>query len=382
LTGITDEDFQRLFAEPVKKKYPNVTMELVRMPQGQTVESMITSGDFPDMIYASIIDIDMYNQTDLLVDLNDLVKQNRFDLSKFEPGALDSITAYSDQNKMYALPIFMEFGGLFYNRDIFDKFGVAYPKDGMTWEQTIELGRQLTKNDGGQQYYGLDLFPMGRLSVTLRLPIADPKTERALVNTDQWKDAMELFKDVKKLPPAPNPRGLNPAFIQDKNLAMAAVYFGILPELEKAHKQGNPVNWDIAQYPSWKGQGLAEGAAVGLMITNTSKKKDAAFKVIELLTNEENQLLFSKYGYKPAHKDKKMIDSFGSDLVSIKGKNVGAIFKGKVERNPMPSKYDRLLKGLINTSANEVVKGKDINTALRELEEKGNQAIELEKKGK
>jgi multiple sugar transport system substrate-binding protein len=56
---------------------------------------------------------------------------------------------------LYALPVAMQPSPLIYNKDIFYKFGIAYPKGGITWNETYELSNILTRSDGGVDYRGL-----------------------------------------------------------------------------------------------------------------------------------------------------------------------------------------------------------------------------------
>jgi hypothetical protein len=79
-------------------------------------------------------------------------------------------------------------------------------------------------------------------------------------------------------------------------------------------------------------------------------------------------------------KDQKYQQSFGEEIKSLKGKNVGAIFK--MEPAPVPglTLYDGIARGEAGTAANNVVKGAvDINTALRTAEEAANQKIDAQK---
>lgn len=58
-------------------------------------------------------------------------------------------------------PMISEFDGcvrnteaVFYNKDLFDKFGIDYPTDNMTWDEMYELSKNMTRSDGDIQYYG------------------------------------------------------------------------------------------------------------------------------------------------------------------------------------------------------------------------------------
>lgn len=42
----------------------------------------------------------------------------------------------------------------YYNREIFDKFAISYPRDGITWEEMAALAQKVSRVDNGVQYYG------------------------------------------------------------------------------------------------------------------------------------------------------------------------------------------------------------------------------------
>lgn len=70
--------------------------------------------------------------------MKDLIKRHNIDLSRFEPSIISALEKMSGGG-LYGLPLYNDRMALYYNKDIFDKFGVPYPKDGMTWDEVIEL---------------------------------------------------------------------------------------------------------------------------------------------------------------------------------------------------------------------------------------------------
>ncbi|WP_313183532.1 ABC transporter substrate-binding protein [Lacrimispora sp.] len=55
---------------------------------------------------------------------------------------------------VYGLPFRTDNNMIFYNKDLFDKAGVQYPKDGMTMEEYRELAKKMTSGDGAEKVYG------------------------------------------------------------------------------------------------------------------------------------------------------------------------------------------------------------------------------------
>jgi multiple sugar transport system substrate-binding protein len=138
------------------------------------------------------------------------------------------------------------------------------------------------------------------------------------------------------------------------------------------------LRWDLVSYPVWPeapGLGMRIDAHV-MALTSTSKHKDEAFLVMSTLVSDEVQMALSRNGRFSILKDQKIRDSFGADIDFLKGKNVQAIYKTKPAKSFPPTKYDSLAMSAINQALDDIMKkGKDINTVLREAEEKANKQI-------
>src|SRR5690606_21529535 len=119
-------------------------------------------------------------------------KKHNLDLNRFEPEAIEALMAATQTNDLAGIPYTRHFYALYYNKDIFDKFGVDYPPDGMTWDQAYDLARKLTRMEDGIQYRGLNLVPVERPASQLSLPYVDMNTKKTVINSDSWKRVMEF----------------------------------------------------------------------------------------------------------------------------------------------------------------------------------------------
>ena len=52
-TVLSDDEYQSLFVEPLKKTHPEIT--LTRLPEDAKIEDLITAGNIPDIIFGSAI---------------------------------------------------------------------------------------------------------------------------------------------------------------------------------------------------------------------------------------------------------------------------------------------------------------------------------------
>jgi multiple sugar transport system substrate-binding protein len=384
-TDITDGAFQAVMAEPVHKKFPHITLELVRMPKGATFQDLVTSGDVPDLIYTGSRQIENFKNVGIPADLNPLIQKQKFSLADLNPEVVDIIRQRGDKGELFAMPIFLNFSALYYNKDLFDKFGASYPVDNMVWEDVITLAKKLARTEGGVVYKPLSPGAFVNFGAPYQVNYVNPDNDSANMNNDSVKKALSLYKQITDLPgnqdAATNARVV---FEKDRNIAMLPDFAEVLGELADLEKAGNLLNWDVASYPSFKdapGHGY-ETIAFMLMVSSKTKYPDDAFSAISAITSAENQAKLSRNGKVPALKDTKLLASFGADVAPFKGKNLQGIFKSSPSPSPKRSKYEDVARPSLNSYVQKVVKGEiDINSALRAAEEEANGKIKAQKNG-
>ncbi|CAG7646242.1 hypothetical protein PAESOLCIP111_05122 [Paenibacillus solanacearum] len=383
---LSDEEFNQYIVEPVKKKYPWITIERELFEKGRSLAQLVASGETPDIVWHNNIGSSLgdYIELGLATPLTELIQKYKFDLNRIEPESLDAVKAATRRDDLIGLPYTRHFSVMFYNKDLFDRFGVPYPTDNMTWDQAYELSKKVTKLENGIQYRGLEPNVPERPSSQLSLPYVDSKTLKSQLQTDQWKKVMEFLTKVHKIPG--NERiayhtVADKLFLEGK-LAMEPT-INILYEAN--FKDFPDLKWDWVSYPTWpeaSGLGMRIDAHV-LTLTSTSKHKEDGFLVLSTILSDEVQMNLSRQGRIPILKDQKIRDSFGADLAYLKGKNIQAVFKTKPAKSFVPTRYDSLGMAAIKTALDDVIKkGKDINTVLREADEKVNKQIQEAQVGK
>jgi multiple sugar transport system substrate-binding protein len=381
-----DDDYKKLFEEPVKKKFPNVTLELIKKKgsvEGD-IQELLASGTVPDITYTSSLHVGYFKNFKVPADLNELVKMHKVDLGRFEPRAVDAIRKWGDNGQLYALPDLLNYSALYYNKDIFDKFGVPYPKDEMTWNNVIDLAKKVARTDGGVNYKGIEAISLTNVASSLSPPYFDPKTHKPAFVTDKWKKSLEIVQQIMQIPNNSVFGGTKEKerFYKEKDEAMlASPSSGVISEMQAAHDGGDNFNWDMVSYPIHEeasGQSLQLDAHL-LMIADSSKHKDLAFQIAAYLTDREAQLSATQNGRMSALKDKEFKQAFGANLSVLKGKHVDGMFKTVPAEFVQPTQYDNEAKSAINATIKAIQNNKvDINTALRQAEETVNKQIATE----
>ena len=377
---ITESEAQRYVVDPVKKKYPYITVEIVWLDdKTNSFENLIARGELPDINVTNSLTIQGTKLIGLQTDMTDIIKKNNFDLNRFIPETLQTVKANNQTDYLVGFPYYVQFNALYYNKDIFDKFGVSYPKDGMTWYEVTELAKRLTRKEGDIQYRGFEPDSPYRPSSQLSLPLIDPVTYKSIVDGDQWKKVLQMVKDVYSIPGNEKVQafssGVN-SFVKDRNIAMLAGLnnLGPLNDVKDVW-----TNWDLAQYPTFPERpGIGTQADMHIMLLSpTTKHTDAAFKVMSTVVSDEVQLDMARRGKGSVLKDKKFEDEFGKDLDILKGKHVEAIFKTKPAPAFPPTEFASKAFNEISNLMKTIVKDNlDVNTAMRMYNEKMDKYIQ------
>ncbi|MEF3302148.1 ABC transporter substrate-binding protein [Paenibacillus sp. GYB003] len=380
---IVDAALEKLIQDELKASRPNITLNIVQPTKGNTLNDLIAAGTVPDLIFTYNGRLSSYADRELLYDMTELAKTHQIDLSRFDPQMIDDVRKFSDKGELYGIPYGTNFHALYYNKDIFDKFGVVYPKDGMSWDQLVDLAKKVTRRDGNTQYRGFD--PGAGISwiyQPLGIQADDYKSGKASINNEQWKKVFELVHTFYSIPGnAPGTAAAADQFLKDKTLAMIG-YTNLFSQLESAGQNG--LNWDVVQYPSYPERPNIYGnASVNVItVTKTGKHKDEAMQVVRAAVSDKVQLESSKQGKVSPLKSEAIRAAFGKGLDFLQGKQLQSIFKSKPVPYPLSSPYRSKSESIASKYFKEYDSGNiDVNTALSKAEEEINKML-LEEKAK
>lgn len=378
VTRLSDIEYQNLFLEPLKQKYPYITLQKL---EGD-LQQLVASGEIPDLIMS---DNDWHmplKQLDLPADLTDLVKRAKLDLSQFMPETIQAVRNLDPNGGLEGIPFDLNTGALFYNKDIFDKFGVSYPKDDMLWSDILELSKKLTREQDGTQYIGWDPRFPDHLVSPYSQPFVDPKTNKALVDIPLYRKVLELFQQVYQQPGYVSGKTYTygpDGFTKTHILAMQADWVGkLISDILQAEASGSVMNWDMASEPRFEdavGKGR-HALADMLVITKASKYKEQAMQVIQMITSREQQIAMTRNGRLTILNDPEIKSQFCANFPSMKGKNIQAVYKYPPVPTPPPNIADKEVQTIIRNMRKEMaLNKKDINTVLREGQEQADKKI-------
>lgn len=381
--GDSRESFDLRFGDWLRKKFPHYTIMFLEKEKGKDIAETIAAGASFDIFFHSIGNFeDVVLTYDLAYDMTELLQKHKVDTSRIEPTILQALKETSG-GKMYALPVQNNNLVLYYNKSVFDKFGVPYPKDGMSWDETLDLAKKLTREEGGLPYFGLTHSPVHTVRLNpLSIPNADIASNTPTINKDErWK----TFYDTLFVQPAQQPvyqayLGAKKAmpdmngFVNEQNIAMFAYLSSWINVWEQQLKK---VDWDMVSLPSFKSNpGVGSPSYPGYFgITKISKNKDAAMKVLQAMISDEFQLELAKKGIMPVIDTPEVRKTFGQQS-AFADKHLEAVFTNQFAPIAPKAPYDAALVNIYRNFGAEIQAGRmDMNTALRAAEEQAAKAI-------
>lgn len=128
---------------------PNISVKVETAPFDQyftKLQTLIAGGTAPDVFELNYENFVSYASKGVLADLTPLAAAEPGFTDRFYPRAYE---AFSQDGKQYGLPQSFSNVVLYYNKELFDAKGVAYPTADWTWEDELAAAQQLTDAEAG-----------------------------------------------------------------------------------------------------------------------------------------------------------------------------------------------------------------------------------------
>lgn len=300
--------------------HPDVKIEYTDLGSSDYNQMVMTqlTGGADEIDIVSIKDIPGYAQmvnTGRLLNLSEL-GATPADTSGF--GGL--IEALELDGSVYGLPFRTDFWIVYYNKDIFDKAGVAYPTNDMTWADFDEKARAVTSGFGADKTYGTHLHTWRS---TVQLPSIQ-SGENTLVSKDYaflkpwYERALSLQEDgtirsYASLKTSQTHYSGPWYSSQIAMLPMGSWFIG--SQIAKvASGESTSANWGLTKFPHPKGveAGATSGQVTSLGINVNSTKADAAADFIAWVSGPEGAAIVASTGTIPALRDDTVISTITS----------------------------------------------------------------------
>ncbi len=264
------------------------------------IQVMLAAGNAPDVFFVDAVYAPQFMATGALLPLDDFMKKTGTDPDIYAPALLD---AFRYEGKIYGIPKDFNTMVLYYNKALFDRFGVEYPTKDWTWSDLEEAASKLTKTDGRavDNVYGLVLgkWPPRWLSLVYQNGGRVINDDGSLAITDpEFMEAFGFYTDLYKKGIAVMPSDVGATRERDAfgqgRVAMAMEGGWAIPTLFSNYPD---LDWSAVELPMGpKGRGNIS-FTVSYSIPKTTKHPEAAWKLIEYLSGKENQIRILTSGH-------------------------------------------------------------------------------------
>lgn len=262
-----------------EKENPDIKVDFMHIPQNyfQKIHLLIASNTAPDVIFINNLYLPVY--ADFLEELqpNDI----------FHRQAIDAL---SYNGKSYTIPRDISNLVIFYNKDMFDKKGIAYPFENWTFQDFLNTAQKLTDKDTfGISFEEDPLFYLPYL-MSNGGSFYDIESKNSQESLKFYADLRKKYH-VAPLKSESASATMAQMFLQER-LGMYLSGHWMIPKLREEAK----FNWDIAQFPSGKAGSIVQSDASGWAVIKSSKHKNEAYKLINYLSSKESSEKFMKSG--------------------------------------------------------------------------------------
>ena len=285
-----------------------VKVEFMHIPQNyfQKLHLLFASNMPPDVIFINNLYLPVY--ADFLEDLTPYA-----DKEVFYKKSLDAMTY---ENKVLAIPRDVSNLVVYYNKDLFDKYGISYPNKNWTFKDLLEKSLEFKKHGVfGISFETSNLFYLpylmseggGILSEDLKTVIIDkPHSQKGL---QFYADLRNKYNVAPKKSQSASAT-MAQMFLQ-KQIAMHLSGRWLVPK----YREVADFNWDIINFPNGDKGSIVPMDASGWAVCKQSKRKELALKFVQYLSSKDSIGKLTKSGLiTPAR-----IDVANSDIF-LKGK--------------------------------------------------------------
>jgi multiple sugar transport system substrate-binding protein len=247
---------------------------------------------------------------DLLVPLSASCKEHGIDGAQYG-GVLDQILIDGD---FYGLPIRSDSWIVFYNKDLFDAAGIAYPDNDMTWAEFDALARKIAHGKGAERVYGTHFHTWRLGSQVVR---CDGKQNIIDGTYDYLEPYYNLVLSQEKDHICMDYAALKTSSTYYKGgfynnqVAMMNMGTWFIGSLINEINSGNTdiKNFGIVKFPH--AENMEPGTTVvgptSVGVSSASKHKVEALDFVEFATGEKGAQILAEYGKFPALKTDKVI---------------------------------------------------------------------------
>lgn len=296
-----EEEVERELIARFEKNNPDIKVQFEPIPWADYKQKLIvqlSAGNAPDVL--NISQLAEWADFQVLTPLEEFIENSNLNMDDFftavvNAGRYDGTT--TGKGNLYGLPMNAGAFVLYYNKDLFDEYGIDYPDEGWTYSKLIEVGKEFVEDfdgDGNFDQFGLHYQNMwDRQFIDIIMRGHGGK----LWNDDKTKclaDTPESMEGIKFISDTANKYHVAPLFaettdnisFENGNIAMVIHH----TYANSLFRERAKFDWGITRMPAGPSgfqNTSAWGHEIGLYAK--SNKKKAGWKFIQFLASREAQ---------------------------------------------------------------------------------------------
>ena len=308
--------FFEALANQFMEKEPDIKIQIEAAPWSQYWDRMqvqMAAGESADVLWMSGAMFLNFVQKGFFMDMTPLVEAENLNIEDFFLQA----DVFTYEGKVYAWPWFHTVSSCWYNKELFDEAGVAYPPtewdQAWTWDEFLETAQQLTKvRPDGRQQYGAHVHEAfeqcwGSFVWSNGGDVMNADKTKSTMNTPEAIEAIQYLVDlVREYKVAPEP-GDPSVFIEgaptpfEAGLVAMHVHSSAMATSYQEIEAFTPCACVLPQAPG--GTPCCSFNGNPNSIPESSKVKEAAWKFVTFLSSQEGMesMALQKLGM-PANK--------------------------------------------------------------------------------
>jgi multiple sugar transport system substrate-binding protein len=297
---------------------PNITVnvEVSDWDSYWTKLKTLLSANTPPDVFAMDAPLYLdYQSRGVLLNLQPYLDKNPDILKGVYPQTLE---AYKTPDGMYGLPRDFQTVVLFYNKDMFDAAGVAYPSADWTYDDLRNAAKKLTKTgaDGKTSQYGFYADPWDMELIWSEGiwanggDIITPDHTKTLIGESNAHPAWQLFHDMMFVDKSWPDANAALEYGGDPFLAGVAAMTTIGHWAVPGYAE-TKFKWDVAPMPTGPSGKATSVNSAGFVVAKESKNQDAAFEFLKYVISEPAQKRLAELGFAvPVLEDVAKSDAF------------------------------------------------------------------------
>lgn len=281
---------------------PDIIIETQHAPWSSYFDRLQTQwagGVSPDVMFLN--NVPSYASRGVLATLDDLVEESGFDISGYHP---EMLRIFMLDGNLYGFPRDNDTTVLYYNMDLFDEAGVAYPDDTWHWDDLREAAAALTVKDaaGRTLQYGVALeankYP-NWVHQNGGLIFDDPLEPTRFHMAEQAAtDAIQFIADMI------NVDGSAPSFDAQQQMGSTTELFStgrVAMVMTNAARvptfMDSGFNWNVAPLPMGPtGTRANTLGGAGYVMAASPGDQEAAWRFLQFLSGPEGHAVFAATG--------------------------------------------------------------------------------------